>query len=136
MLIHEQGLRGTLPSEIALLTSLTDLHLESNRFYGTIPSEIFQNLPDLLYLNLNTNEFDGTLQLGPGALQSLRSLLMDKNQLKGTLQEDFGDLLSRSLEILDLSHNDFSGTIPPSIINIGQLGFLYLSFNSLDGKSC
>ncbi|KAI3869411.1 hypothetical protein MKW92_032197 [Papaver armeniacum] len=39
-----------------------------------------------------------------------------------------------SLESLDLSFNEFSGDIPPSLTSMDSLGFLNLSYNKLSGK--
>ena len=51
-------LRGTVPSELAGLTSLRSLGLETNTFNGTLPA-FLGALPQLTALYLATNYFTG-----------------------------------------------------------------------------
>ena len=57
-----QNLVGTLPTELGVLTDLTNgLSLDSNELSGTLPTE-FGNLVKLTrYLALGTNSLSGTL---------------------------------------------------------------------------
>lgn len=61
----------------------------------------------------------------------VKSLLLSKNNLKGTIPAELGDLAG--LTFLDLSHNSLSGNLPPEIGNLGQLKYLNLSNNRVSG---
>ena len=59
-------------------------------------------------------------------------LVLDRNNLKGTLIPELGNLTS--LTLLSLSDNGLSGTIPAEIGNLTQLNTLDLSYNELTGN--
>jgi Leucine-rich repeat (LRR) protein len=58
---------GTVPSELGLLTALTELQLDNNAFTGTVPSELGL-LTALTYLTLDNNAFTGTVPSELGSL--------------------------------------------------------------------
>ena len=64
---------GSLPPEIGLLTSLTDLYLSDSSFTGTLPTEIGL-LTSLNNLDFSSNTFTGTLPTVIGLLTSLNNL--------------------------------------------------------------
>ncbi|MED6218215.1 hypothetical protein PIB30_024854 [Stylosanthes scabra] len=63
---------------------------------------------------------------------SLVTLLMNDNDLTGTIPEPFGENLS-SLESLILANNELKGQIPASLFRIGSLTELDLSENRFTG---
>ena len=87
-------------------------------FYSAILTPLFSLLNFTEYLNLYDNQLTGTV---PSALRLRRLFLLDlgRNQLTGQLPDDLGEKFV-SLRILSLSHNKFSGTLPPSYINVGN----------------
>jgi hypothetical protein len=82
--LNNQVLDGTIPSEIALLSSLRSLDLSKNNLHGSIPSELFH-------------------------FAALEKVYLYHNQLRGTLSE-MSD--QSSITHLHLSHNKLSGSIP------------------------
>mmetsp|Transcript_9635 Transcript_9635/g.14119 ORF Transcript_9635/g.14119 Transcript_9635/m.14119 type:complete len:678 (-) Transcript_9635:387-2420(-) len=134
ILLHEQDLIVTIPTELGLLKSLQVLNFEGNRMKGTIPEVIFRDLPNLIIINFNNNNLEGTLPAITNSLRNLRSLELEKNRFIGTLQKDMGSIFQKSMEKLDLSHNGFVGKIPDSITYIQGLTYLDLSFNLLNGS--
>lgn len=66
------------------------------------------------------------------ASETLRELRLARNQLKGGVPEEF-DQLSR-LEILDLSHNAFRGSLPSNSSQMLRLRELYLNDNNFTGS--
>jgi Leucine-rich repeat (LRR) protein len=82
--LNNQVLDGTIPSEIALLSSLTSLDLSKNNLHGSIPSELFH-------------------------VSTLEKVYLYHNQLRGKLS----DMIDQSsITHLHLSHNKLSGSIP------------------------
>ena len=59
LFVPNNQLKGSLPTELAHLSHLTLLGLESNELTGPIPN--LENLVDLLYMNLNANSLTGTI---------------------------------------------------------------------------
>ncbi|KAJ8451214.1 hypothetical protein Cgig2_013986 [Carnegiea gigantea] len=92
------NLSSVVPLTLANLTSLRSISLSSCGLHGKFPSSIF-HLPNLETLGVSQN-----------------------NNLKGTLP----DFLSSTLRSLDVSWTSFSGSIPPSIGNLGSLDTIHL----------
>ncbi|KAH9685304.1 protein kinase domain-containing protein [Citrus sinensis] len=155
------NLTGTIPSELANLSSLQALDLSFNWFYGSIPSSIF-NMSSLLsiYFNNNTlfgelppnfcnqmsnleyckqlrelslssNYFSGTIPKEIGNLTKLTRLNLRQNKLQGEIPEELGNLAE--LEMLWLQNNSLTGTIPSSIFSLSSLLNLDLSLNNFTG---
>jgi hypothetical protein len=98
------NLVGIFPTEMALLTSLRNLHLSSNSVSGTLPSEI-------------------------GAMQNLSRLELQDIPLSGTIPSEIG--LCQSMEIMDIIQAKISGTIPTEIGKLSMLRELQTeSYNS------
>ncbi len=150
--LHNMGLKGVLPSEVALLSSLQRLYLWANELSGTIPVglgqlphltdiELSENLlqgsiPESLgeasaleYLGLAYNKLTGTVPPVLGRLSQLRTLKADYNQLQGSIPSDLGN--ARNLTYLILSYNQLSGTIPSSLGRLERLFDLELHNNYL-----
>jgi len=102
------GLFGTLPLEMYLLSDLTDLVIINNTITGTLPQAF-----------------------GDNATQ-LRSLLLPDNELTGTIPDNY--LESCPLEFVHLGSNLFTGQIPTNIGNTTYLQQFDLSGNSLTGS--
>uniref|UniRef100_A0A7S1YD40 Disease resistance R13L4/SHOC-2-like LRR domain-containing protein n=2 Tax=Grammatophora oceanica TaxID=210454 RepID=A0A7S1YD40_9STRA len=106
--LWSDGLSGTIPREIGLLSSLTFLGLSRNNLEGTIPTEF-------------------------GLLSSLTSLLLYVNILEGTIPSEIG--LLTSLTGLYLYNNaNLSGRVPTELANLSNLEELYLYNTQLTGS--
>nr|POE84769.1 lrr receptor-like serine/threonine-protein kinase gso1 [Quercus suber] len=111
-------LSGSLPSWSGA-SSLKHVHLEGNLFSGSIPEEFF-NLtmePSLMTMDISYN-LSGTIPHALGAVSSLRILLLKGNSLSGYIPTQLCRL--NKLNLIDLSSNFFSGSIPNC--------FLYINF--------
>jgi len=60
--LYGTKLTGTLPSEIAQMTSLEVLEVWNSRLTGTLPSVLF-SMPTLKHLLLQNNDLSGTIPL-------------------------------------------------------------------------
>jgi len=121
------SLRGTLPSAIGQLTSLTFFSVNANILYGTIPTSVGL-LTSLKYLFVGQNYFTGTIPSVIGSLVSITQLSWGSNKLKGTLPTSLG-LLSK-IYYLDVSSNSFTGDLPDKLCYKPYLYYLYLSGNN------
>lgn len=154
------------------------LELEGNRLSeGSVAHGAFRDLSELLYLRLGRNHFRAVPQGLPPTLQelylehnrieeisetvfnqtqSLTVISLRNNRLEESRIAPFAWIHHRSLESLDLSHNDLHlvpSFLPQSLVHLVLVGnrieripgyvfahmspgleYLYLSYNRLDGE--
>ena len=128
--LGRNGLSGSLPSSLGILTELQVLHLFDNELKGTIPPSLI-NLPKLRELWLDGNDLTGSLPSSIDDTSELRELFLDFNKLSGSIPPSISDLTK--LEILSLTGNELSGSIPASLGNMSNLETLTLGGNGLNG---
>ncbi|XP_065862341.1 probable leucine-rich repeat receptor-like protein kinase At1g35710 isoform X1 [Euphorbia lathyris] len=112
--------------------SLTNLSLPSYGLKGMLQNLSFSSFPNLTELNLSNNSFYGTIPSNLCNISKLQIIDLSINDLSGSIPKDFG-LLS-SINYVDLSDNYLTGTIPKSLGNLTRLSFLYLYGNELSGS--
>ncbi|KVH75742.1 Leucine-rich repeat-containing protein [Cynara cardunculus var. scolymus] len=147
---------GTLSGELLHLSDLEVLLLKNNDFNGTLPMEAFTSFHHLKVLDLSANEFVGSIAstinalspsirvvsfaynklngsiLGLCELKNLWELDLSHNMFEGNLPHCFNSL--SSLKLLDISSNQFTGTLPPSLIaNLTSLEYVDFSDNKFEG---
>ncbi|XXG52073.1 hypothetical protein AAC387_Pa03g0483 [Persea americana] len=139
---------GPLPIKaIETLTSLRTVDFSFNRFNDSQSIQGFCKLKDLQRLDLSYNYFKGPIPLCLGSLTSLQLLNLSNNGFSGMLptsttrnDESQGPLPIKGLckfkdiKWLDLSFNDFDGSIPSCLSNFSNLQLLDLSNNGFGGK--
>jgi len=107
LLVRDQSLTGTLPTELGTLTALQNLRLDGNAFTGGIPTEM-------------------------GLLIAMESFfLYGSTGLGGTIPTELGTCAA--LESLQLNDNGLTGGIPTELAALAAVTFLYLQGNSLTG---
>ena len=127
----EKGLTGPIPPELGQLTNLTNLDLGNNQLTGPIPPEL-ANLASLMYLTLDQNKLTGAIPRGLGRLTRLERLGLSANRLTGEIPPEIGNLTR--LTRLSLYANELSGPIPSELGGLTNLDFLSLSENPLTGE--
>ncbi|XP_030058846.1 leucine-rich repeat-containing protein 27 [Microcaecilia unicolor] len=85
--------------DLYIASNIKHLHLEGNAL-SIIPEDFFQQLPDLVWLDLRYNNI-AVLPSGIGTHRQLKSLLLEGNPIK-SLPVELGDL--KSLKALNLRH--------------------------------
>ncbi len=130
LVLANNQLSGTLPSELGDLVHLTEMFLEENQLTGSIPPEL-GNLTNLSDLGLYLNQLSGTIPPELGNLTNLNSLDLNSNDLNGAIPVELGDLAN--LTFLSLHDNKLDGSIPPELGSIPNLNGLHLDNNELDG---
>ncbi|XP_044960710.1 probable inactive leucine-rich repeat receptor kinase XIAO [Hordeum vulgare subsp. vulgare] len=151
-------LTGPVPESLAGLPELHTLDLGNNRLEGAIPSGLLLpsspslkvlilannvglsgQIPDqfpssqLFHVDLSHNAITGAL---PPLPPTLRYLSVAGNSMEGTLDGAFAGNGHgpADLAFLDLSMNDFSGSIPPEVFALPSASSLLLSRNNFTGS--
>ncbi|CAE5958457.1 unnamed protein product [Arabidopsis arenosa] len=145
--LGKNGLEGEVPKWIGEMRSLEYLDLSMNKFSGHVPDSI-GNLLALKVLNFSGNGLIGSLPDSTANCINLLALDFSGNSLTGNLpmwifQDDSRDVSAlksdnstggiKKIQVLDLSHNSFSGAIGASLGDLRDLEALHLSRNSLTG---
>ncbi|CAN7066508.1 unnamed protein product [Brassica oleracea var. botrytis] len=156
---HNQ-ITGQLPRSLTNLKNLEILNVEGNRIADTFPFWL-KGLPNLKIIVLRSNKFHGPIYAPQHHLSfpQLRMIDISRNKFTGSLPHDYfvnwsEPLISvpqgqeereplyipeslgllKSLIVLNLSNNDFTGHIPSSWAKLTKLESLDLSRNQLTGK--
>ncbi|XP_016648199.1 PREDICTED: LOW QUALITY PROTEIN: LRR receptor-like serine/threonine-protein kinase GSO1 [Prunus mume] len=118
--VGHNNLSGNIPSSMGVPRSLLVLKLNDNNFGGRIPSSIWKNCTGLRSIDLGGNRLTGNMSLWIGSnAPELFFLRLRSNFLSGHVPHQVCNL--PLLDILDLSHNNFSGTIPKCVKNMASL---------------
>ena len=152
-LAPENSLKGDLDVAFAQLTGLQTIAMPDNRLEGTIPTGILTNNPDLGFLDLGGNQFNGPIPAEIAGATKLSDLQLDTNELTGTIPSEIGnlELLSKYLAIrkekmqapltfplssgnFELQTNNLVGTIPSQLYSLTKLSTVSLRENEgIDG---
>lgn len=131
--LPERHLSGAInPSLLTNLPFLTHINLSHNQFSGPFP---FQHLHSSIQtLDLSSNHFNSTIK-DPSFLQQASNLVtlnISNNSFTGSIPSSICKV-SKLVQILDFSMNEFSGEIPPGLGECPNLRILRAGFNSLSG---
>ena len=128
--LSENMLDGFLPEELAFLSHLQELHLQSNNLKDMIFRH-FSKLQNLRILNLHKNQFTGEIPEDIGTMSQLSTLILSDNKLSGTLPDSISNL--SNLSNLHLSNNLFSGDFPIGFISLSNIQSLLMDNLSIEG---
>ncbi|KAG9441181.1 hypothetical protein H6P81_017035 [Aristolochia fimbriata] len=129
------GFQGRIPSCFVNLTHLEKLNMAYNQLSGIMPTNI-GHLTSLKVLDLSDNNLSGSLPTNFGHLCNLKEVILSGNDLEGgisTIDQTSGPCFTKSLQILDLSHNRLKGELPSWLTECQGLKQLDLMFNSFTG---
>lgn len=119
------SLSGSLPPDLAGLSSLQNIYLQGNKFSGQLPDFLF-SMQSLVRLNLALNEFDGVISTRFNNLSRLTVLYLEQNNFTGSIPE-----LNLRLDQFNVSFNQLSGAVPTPFSGMPKSAF---EGNSLCGK--
>ncbi|KAI3817137.1 hypothetical protein L1987_10926 [Smallanthus sonchifolius] len=141
--LSSSSIRDTIPEWLEnILSHILDLDLSNNQIYG--PVHLFK-IPSIRVLDLSQNMFSGRLlDLSAGNLASrhvpqtdgtmsphLEVVNLSKNRFTGSIPVHLCKV--PTIQILDLSHNKFSGRLPRCLGNLKYLNVIDLANNIITG---
>jgi hypothetical protein len=122
----DNGLNGSLPSELYALSNLEVLSLVKGSLQGTIPSSLGK-LTLLDTLRLSENLLTGSFPESFSGLFRLEQVYMDQNELTGSIPTFL------SIETLSLRYNFLSGSVS-SDVEFENVRFISLYHNMMSGS--
>ncbi|KAJ3069644.1 hypothetical protein HDU98_007293 [Podochytrium sp. JEL0797] len=121
----------TIPDALVYCQNLVELHLRCCTLKGPIPLEIGL-LTSLFYLDLSCNGIDGVIPTSIGKLKNLKALFLVENELSGPIPSEMGDCIA--LSTLNLSNNFFlDGPLPGELGNLQHLKVMNFSACAFTG---
>ncbi|RZS27197.1 hypothetical protein BHM03_00060627 [Ensete ventricosum] len=132
LVLSGTNLSGPLPPSIGNLKALSRLLLSRCSFSGLIPRSI-ANLTQLAHLDLSFNGFSGEI---PPMRQWSRitEIILASNNLTGPIPSSLGNHGLRNLTKIDMRNNSLSGSIPASLFALPSLQLLQLSQNQFSAQ--
>ncbi|KAJ7968530.1 Leucine-rich repeat receptor protein kinase [Quillaja saponaria] len=130
--ISFNNFNSLIPNWMFNLTRLESLSLAFSNFTGEL-SHHFGNLCNLKRVDMSANNLLGDISkvLEGCYFDRLTSLDLSSNQFSGSLTDQIGSF--KSLYNLELQYNLISGSIPVTIGELSSLVKLHFSFNQLNG---
>ncbi len=136
-IISENNFSGDLPSAINDLIDLDAFLIQNNSFSGSLPTSTgFYS--EIEQFDIENNNFSGSIPtaisfVGGGFISLGSSINLRGNNLSGDLPIELFD--NSDLNVLDISENNFTGTIDPTLVNsLNELEILDISDNNFSGQ--
>ncbi|KAF8028014.1 hypothetical protein BT93_E0813 [Corymbia citriodora subsp. variegata] len=137
--LSNNTLNGTIPPCLGSIGPLEILNLARNKFDGIIPRiypdgcalrmmdlsenqlrgivpRSLANCGMLEYMNLGDNQINDTFPFWLSKLASLKVIALQSNIFHGPIEENLSQFNFTSLQILDLSNNNFNGELPSKLL--------------------
>ncbi|KAJ0975197.1 hypothetical protein J5N97_017162 [Dioscorea zingiberensis] len=135
--LSSNTISGSFPNNTSQFGSLISINIGNNSLVGVLPS-VLATYPRLTRVDLSLNELTGPILPSLLTSSTLISLNLSGNHFTGSIplqsleSAESTDLTSHTpLEILDLSDNQLSGSLPPEVKNMQNLRVLKLQNNTL-----
>ncbi|GLT38594.1 hypothetical protein SLA2020_128330 [Shorea laevis] len=109
--LQENKFEGPIPTTWAVENNLRVIKIGQNNLQGKLPRSL-TNCKMLEFLDLGDNHIKDTFPFWLGTLPKLKILILHSNGLYGAINVLESNSLFSSLQIIDLSQNEFSGRLP------------------------
>ncbi|CAN0900918.1 Receptor-like protein 56, partial [Linum grandiflorum] len=138
LVMSNNAFNGSLPDFVS--SKLVDLDLSNNKLSGALPqtNELsgtiplwLSNMSSLGVLDLSSNNFVGELPVGFPSPR-MTQVYLSKNGFVGPITID--DSALYQLLILDISHNNLTGSVPRQIDKMSRLRYILLNDNNFFGE--
>lgn len=125
---------GSIPKSMENLRHSYYLAMPKNKFSGSINSTHWENLVELIDVDLSYNLLVGCIPLSMFSLPLLQTLYLSNNKFSHQFHEFSNVSSSNQLQSLVLDFNNLEGPVPMFIFNLRGLVVLSLSSNNLEGS--
>ncbi|ESR55509.1 hypothetical protein CICLE_v10023650mg, partial [Citrus x clementina] len=112
--LKNNSLEGHIHDTFANASSLRSLDLNSNKLEGPLPRSL-ANCSVLQVVNVGNNMISDRFPCWLGYLPVLKILVLRSNRFYGPLCKSNSTFTFQALQIIDLSHNEFTGFLPRTI---------------------
>ncbi|KAK3444984.1 hypothetical protein EUGRSUZ_A00575, partial [Eucalyptus grandis] len=113
--LRNNQLSGNIPQNIPTTCNQRTFDISENLLQGQIPLSL-ANCTRLEIVNIGDNQIEGTFPCHFQAISSLRVLVLRSNKLHGEIGCRHSPNTWQMLQIVDISSNNFSGTLPPQYL--------------------
>jgi len=121
---------GTLPTELASMKHLLNIELHYNFLTGSVPATWYSS-QSIQRLNIGANMLTGTLSTEIGTLSSMKGFFIFENMINGTIPTEIGDL--KFLSFTRWGRNFMTGTIPTELGNLTKVQEMWIHRNLYSG---
>ncbi|KAF8015465.1 hypothetical protein BT93_H1088 [Corymbia citriodora subsp. variegata] len=130
-IVFNNKLTGALPPWISSLSSAITLDFSSNNLTGVLPLCLGNISKSLVALNLNGNNFHGTIPEVLMRGMQLKMIDLSDNQLQGKLPRSLANC--KMLEFINFANNLIVDTFPSWLGSLPELHVLILRSNKFHG---
>ncbi|KAL3753562.1 hypothetical protein ACJRO7_000898 [Eucalyptus globulus] len=113
--LRNNQLSGNIPQNIPATCNLRTFDISENLLQGQIPLSL-ANCTSLEIMNIGDNQIEGTFPCHFQAISSLCVLVLRSNKLHGEIRCQHSPNTWQMLQIVDVSSNNFNGTLPPQYL--------------------
>ncbi|KAL7225648.1 hypothetical protein ACSBR1_020915 [Camellia fascicularis] len=109
--LQRNNFRGSIPQTFGYASMLEELDISHNGLQGVLPRSL-ANCTNLEILNLGHNFIEDTFPFWLENLPQLKVIVLRDNKFHGPIEQPRKILAFTNLHIIDMSQNDFTGTLP------------------------
>ncbi|XP_031272584.1 receptor like protein 22-like isoform X2 [Pistacia vera] len=109
--LKNNNFSGGIPENFVNGENLEMINLSQNQLQGKIPRSL-ASCTKLEFLDLGNNQISDTFPSWLETLPNLKVLILQSNRLRGAIKEPETNYAFPKLQIIDISHNRFTGHLP------------------------
>jgi len=135
--LADNQISGTVQYDLSRLDQLEVVSLRNNNLIGGLND--YSLLENLTKFDISGNELSGVLPIESFSKNpKLQHLNLSRNNIAGTIAPDFmkAAFESGGPHVLDLSFNEFEGTIPNFNVNVLDINVVSNRFTGIDPVAC
>ncbi|KAL7225774.1 hypothetical protein ACSBR1_021020 [Camellia fascicularis] len=109
--LQRNNFHGSIPQTLGYASMLQELDISHNGLQGVLPRSL-ANCTNLEILNLGHNFIEDAFPFWLENLPQLKIIVLRDNKFHGPIEQPRKRLAFTNLHIIDMSHNEFTGTLP------------------------